>query len=270
MAAQVSYRAAGVVLRRTKLGETDLIVTVLADAPTQVRAVAKGARKPGAKLAGVVGLGSEVDLLLRRGRSLDIVTEGRLVASRDAAARGLEREAMMEAVLDTAADLTAEGEHDPRLLPLTSTALDAVVGCRDDLLPLAGAAFVLKAASMQGYRPVLGTCVSCGAPVDLDALPTARLSFEDGGVLCDACAGGSRGVRRDSWVLRWASRLVAIRYAELLALPPDVGNVRTGMATLELARQWVHHYPGVRPRALDFVFSLDYEEPARRACGKDR
>lgn len=270
MSAQVSYKASGVVLRRTKLGETDLIVTVLSDAPTQVRAIAKGARKPSAKLAGVVGLGSEVDFLLRRGRSLDIVTEGRLIASREAAARGLEREAMMEAILDTVADLTAEGEHDLRLLPLTTTALDAVVSCRDDLLALIGAAFVLKAASMQGYRPVLETCVACGEPLDLSALPTARLSFEDGGVVCDACADGLRGARRDSATLLWASRLISARFSDLLALPRDPGNARVGMTALELARQWIHHYPGVRPRALDFVFSLDYETLAQQACEKAR
>lgn len=90
MAGELSYRAHGVVLRRTKLGETDLVLTLLTDGSTQVRAVAKGARKPGAKLAGVAGLGNEVDLLLRRGRSLDIVTEGTLVVSRAGVAAELE------------------------------------------------------------------------------------------------------------------------------------------------------------------------------------
>ena len=74
------YRAQGLVLCRTKLGEADLIVTLLCDVGRQVRAVAKGARKPGSRLAGVVGAGNEVSLLLHEGRSLDVITEGRLTA----------------------------------------------------------------------------------------------------------------------------------------------------------------------------------------------
>ena len=70
-----SYRAHALVLRKTKLGETDAIVTLLAEDGRELRAVAKGLRKPGSKLGGVLEPFTEVSLLLHTGRSLDVVSE---------------------------------------------------------------------------------------------------------------------------------------------------------------------------------------------------
>ena len=255
MAAVSSYRARGIVLRRTKLGETDLIVTLLADTPTQLRAVAKGARKPGARLTGVVGLGNEVELQLHVGRSLDVITEGTLVASRADCVREFERASLMEVVLDVAAELTVEGEHDERMLPMTRAALGAVSIARTGLLAYVAAAYVFKAVSMQGFRPVFDACVACGAAVDPRAAETVRLSFEDGGVLCDDCADGMRGAMRKASTLAWASSLIRMTFAQITALPEAPDESSQGYEVLELAREWLHHYPGIRPRALEFVFS---------------
>ena len=51
MGGRRTYHVRACVLDRTKLGETDLILTLLADDGRQLRAVAKGARKPGGRLA---------------------------------------------------------------------------------------------------------------------------------------------------------------------------------------------------------------------------
>lgn len=44
--ASPTYRCNALVLKKTKLGESDLILTCLKDDGSQLRAVAKGARKP--------------------------------------------------------------------------------------------------------------------------------------------------------------------------------------------------------------------------------
>ena len=51
MAGSRTYRTKVLVLDKTKLKETDLILTLLDERGRQVRAVAKGARKPGGRLA---------------------------------------------------------------------------------------------------------------------------------------------------------------------------------------------------------------------------
>ena len=74
-----AYPLRALVLRKTKLGETDLILTLLSEDGRQVRAVAKGLRKPGSRFGGRLEPYSVVDLLLHTGRSLEVVTEARTV-----------------------------------------------------------------------------------------------------------------------------------------------------------------------------------------------
>ena len=62
MARGRARHTAGIVIDRTKLGESDLILTILEACGCQARAVAKGARKPGGKLAARVQLFCELDL----------------------------------------------------------------------------------------------------------------------------------------------------------------------------------------------------------------
>ena len=76
-----SYPARALVLRKTKLGETDTIVTLLASDGRQVRAVAKGLRKPGGRFGARLEPFAVADLLLHTGRSLDVITEARTVAT---------------------------------------------------------------------------------------------------------------------------------------------------------------------------------------------
>ena len=78
MARGRTRHTSAIVIDRTKLGESDLILTLLEADGSQGRAVAKGARKPGGKLAARVQLFCEDDLLLAVGRNLDVVAEAQL------------------------------------------------------------------------------------------------------------------------------------------------------------------------------------------------
>ncbi|HET6498620.1 MAG TPA: recombination protein O N-terminal domain-containing protein, partial [Coriobacteriia bacterium] len=74
-----AYRIRALVLRKTRLGEADIILTLLAGEGTIVRAVAKGMRKPTSRFAGRLEPGSVVDLLLAPGRTLEVVSDVRSV-----------------------------------------------------------------------------------------------------------------------------------------------------------------------------------------------
>ncbi len=254
-----TYRARGIVLKRTKLGETDLIVTFLSDASSQVRAVAKGARKPGSRLAGVVDLGNEVELLLRRGRGLDMVSEGKLVTSRASLALDYDRSSTVSVVLDCAAEFTVEGDYDPRLYALTSTALDAVARAENGRLSLVAAAYILKAAAMQGFRPALDDCVRCGEPIDYGAAAQkgrgVAFALREGGVVCDGCADVECGRSYSPALIGWVRALIRSRFSELLAIEPQPGEDELGRDLLQFASTWVGCFPGIRPRALQFVLT---------------
>ena len=70
-----AYPLRAIVLRKTKLGETDVILDLLAGDGRIVRAVAKGLRKPGSKFGGRLEPYSDVELLLHTGRTFEVIAE---------------------------------------------------------------------------------------------------------------------------------------------------------------------------------------------------
>ena len=78
MASRV-YQTAGIVIRRHKFGEADRLVTLFTADFGKVRAIAKGAMRPGSKLGGNVELLTHSQLMLARGRNLDIITQAQAI-----------------------------------------------------------------------------------------------------------------------------------------------------------------------------------------------
>ncbi len=131
------YRDAAVVLRVTKLGEADRIVTLLTRRTGRVRAVAKGVRRTRSRFGARLEPFSHVDLQLYAGRNLDIVTQAvTLDPFGPHLAADYPRYTAATAMAETAERLTAE-EREPslRLYLLLVSALRALaepVGGRAD------------------------------------------------------------------------------------------------------------------------------------------
>ncbi len=123
MAGSRTYRTKAIVLDKTKLKETDLILTLVDQTGRRVRVVAKGARKPGSRLAARCELCCEVDLLLAHGRSLDIVSQAELVAAPLGSQPSYELLMSASAVAEVARHCTYEDAEDPlRSLDIVSQA----------------------------------------------------------------------------------------------------------------------------------------------------
>jgi DNA repair protein RecO (recombination protein O) len=173
------------VLRKTKLGETDLIITGFSDEGRQVRAVAKGARRPGSRTGVHLELYSVARVLLHKGRSLDIVTEAEGLSGNERCRGDLLHSAAAAVVVELLDKVSMDGDTEPRLFPLALEALRCVGTVPDEGVALIAAATVLKTASQLGFRPSLRECVCCGAP-----LPTVG----DGAVTAAGAAAGASGV----------------------------------------------------------------------------
>ena len=162
-----TYSLQALVLRKTKLGETDLIVTLLAQDGRQVRAVAKGARKPNSSFASRLEIFSEVDLLLVCGKSLDIVKEAKLLNAHIGVREDMEHAAAAAPIVDLLTRLTQPDLESPRLYDLSASALEHVESCDATGTLAVCAAFMLKAFAFSGFRPSLNRCVMCGRPCRL-------------------------------------------------------------------------------------------------------
>src|SRR5919106_6112915 len=77
------YKDEGVVLKTTKLGEADRIITLLTRDHGKVQAVAKGVRKTKSRFGGRLEPFSHVQLMFYRGRNLDTITGVDIVESFD-------------------------------------------------------------------------------------------------------------------------------------------------------------------------------------------
>jgi DNA repair protein RecO (recombination protein O) len=245
-----AYPVKAMVLRKTKLGETDTILTLLADDGRQIRAVAKGLRKPGGRFGGRLEPYSVVELLLHTGRSLDVVTEAVTASTHAALREDFDRNAAAAVVADLLDKISLEGQTEPRLFALATTTLDVMQEAPADALPELVVAFLAKAMAMHGYRPALEECAECGG-----SLGDANLfSAASGGALCANCGSAdASAVRLGPAGRAWLERLLQARMAEIPALEMPPAAVADCFA---LMRAFVAYHLPARLKALDFYAGM--------------
>jgi DNA repair protein RecO (recombination protein O) len=208
------YRLRALSLKKTKLGESDLIVTLLAEDGCQVRAVAKGARKPGSRFGGRVEPFIVADFLLHTGRSLETVSDVEIVTAHAPLREDYDLAQAASVVADFLDKVSVECQAEERLFGLADATLGALETADTDTQLAIVVAFLLKGMAMHGYRPQFDACASCGAA----AGPEAPFSLELGGPLCDGC-GAEAGVAFLPEGARNALRaLMAARMAEVASL----------------------------------------------------
>lgn len=252
MAGSRTYRTKAIVLDKTKLKETDLILTLVGESGRQIRAVAKGARKPGSRLAARCELCCEVDVLFAHGRNLDIVSQADLIASPLGAQPSYELLTAASAVAEVAETCTYEDAEDPFVYAITRAVLAHLAAAASDALAqspahldLLVAAYIFKLLSHVGYRPDYSACVACGDP------SPGYFSAQAGGLLCASCASGVPGCEPvDANMARWLEGIVSMRFSELAIAPIDS---HTAAHVLGLAHLWAATHLECRLRALEFL-----------------
>ena len=239
-----SYKERCIVLKKTKLGEADLILTMLAQGGTQVKGVAKGARKPGNKRFGArLEPFSVVDLQLYPGRSLDTITEVRCVQSNSACREDLDRSSACSVIAELAAKVIADGEVDERVFPMMQAAFAQIGESDPSKAPVIAIAFAIKFVAMMGLRPALHECALCGDPVEY----VQCFDIEHGGVVCPSCLpAGSRDV--DVALGPWVDLLLGSTFAQLV----QVDGVPL-LPLLNFADRWVTEHLGIRLKTTSFM-----------------
>lgn len=241
-----SYSVRALVLRKTKLGETDVIVTLLAEDGRQLRAVAKGQRKPGSRYGGRLEPYCVVDLLVHEGRSLDVVTEAETVESHSALREDYDRSTAAAVVADILDKTAQEGQTEERVFGLASATLGAMADSPVESLLALVSGFIAKALAMQGYRPELEACACCAEEVT----GGRGFSLRAGGVICPACGEGDPSTvpfnqeGRELLHLLLRSTMREIASAEI--------DPRALRACFSLLRSFASYHLPTRLKALDF------------------
>jgi DNA repair protein RecO (recombination protein O) len=224
------YKEQGVVLRSSKLGEADKIVTVMTQGSGKVRAVAKGIRKTTSRFGARLEPFTHVSLMVYRGRgSLDTVSQAEILAPFMALRRDLGLFAAGETMLEAVDKVAEEHERNVRLFLLLLSGMRALEARPADPAAVAES-FLLKLLSLSGFHPSLTACAVCGRPsperfasaqggavcaddAEFDAGPASRAALEHLATLGSSGMLESGQVSTDSTVRR-ESRALLFGFAE--------------------------------------------------------
>jgi DNA repair protein RecO (recombination protein O) len=178
-----SYQTQGIVLRQTKLGEFDKIVTIYTPEFGKLRAVAKGACRPKSKLGGNVEPLTHSLMFLAKGRNLDIVTQSQTINGFLPLKNDLWRMGCGLYILELIDSFTVEGGENRLLFDLLLEILNQLSQPESNEIALRY--FELHLLHHLGYRPQLHRCVNC----DSSLKPTVNyFNLGKGGILCPHCS----------------------------------------------------------------------------------
>jgi DNA repair protein RecO (recombination protein O) len=144
--------------------------------------LAKGVRKPTSRKSGHVELFTYTQLLIAKGRDIDIVTQAETIDPFRLLRDDLLRLTYASYAAELVDRFTGEGIENRPLFDLLLSTLGWIERAGD--LDLMMRFFELQLLDRVGYRPQLHNCVQCGTEIK----PVANFfSPEAGGVLCPKC-----------------------------------------------------------------------------------
>ena len=169
-------------MRRRDLGEADRLLTIYTPNRGKLRVVAKGVRRPRSRKAGHLEPLTRAQLMLARGRELDIITQADAIELYPSLRDDLVRLGQASYAVEILDRFTVEEGDSYRLYDLLVNTLDRLAS--GDEASVALRHFELRMLDLVGYRPELFRCLSCGAEIR----PQDQFfSLALGGVLCPAC-----------------------------------------------------------------------------------
>jgi len=181
MAARV-YRTTGIIIKRYKFGEADRLLTIFTADCGKVRAIAKGAMRPGSKLGGNVELLAHSQLMLARGRNLDIVTQAQALDTFLPMRDSLELMSCGFYLSELVDSFTEENVEDRELYELFLDTLKWLSEQGDGERSLHF--FELRLLGHMGYSPQLQKCANCNRLIQPEA---NYYNPAQGGILCRDC-----------------------------------------------------------------------------------
>lgn len=250
MASQRTRRERAIVLKKTKLSEQDLILTLLVLSGEQLQVVAKGARKPGSRLAARTELFSETDFLVSAGRGpLGTVSEASIINPHASLRGDLDRVSAASVIIEIARMTCSEKSEDSFLYPICARALRACEELHDrSHLDLVVAAYVLKVMSHGGWRPELDACIACGDK------ERGYFSVRAGGVICSSCVRDVQDAEPvGSAALAWLMYLIGATFDDLIAIEVSKQDANW---LLRIAYSWAVTHLETRLQSFEFYLGV--------------
>ncbi len=177
-----TYQTEAIIIKKTKLGEADRILTLYTPGMGKILAKAKGVRRPRSKLAGHLELLTHSTVSLARGRSLDTIIGSQTINSFLPLKSDLELTSYALYVIELINQFNAEHIENRPLFRLLLETMQQLCQTGDSELLLRY--FELHLLNEVGYRPWLQECVACHQLLK----PIINYFCSSaGGILCPDC-----------------------------------------------------------------------------------
>ena len=173
-------KTSGVVIRRTKVKDNDLMLTIFTKDMGVIRASARGARGFKNKLSAGTALFAYSEFLLYPGRELYKVNSCELIESFYSLTSNIERLAFATYIADLTGYVIQEEAGTERLLSLFLNTFYLFARWGGELRTVK-CVYELKLLEFLGFGPCVTECVACGGE------ETTFFSPAEGGALCADC-----------------------------------------------------------------------------------
>lgn len=212
-----TQRVEGIVLKHADFGEADRMITLFTLQEGKLRAIAKGARKPGSRKGGHLEPFTRVSLLLGRGREIPVVEQAEALELNTALSSNLEALGYAAYVVELVDKFNGDHDENRGVYRLTRDTLQHLAAGED--LQLTVRFFEVALLDQMGFRPQLQHCAHCGKEIQPE---DQYFSFELGGVLCPGCGRrqqtASRPLPISLGALKVLRHLQRNRYAQIRGL----------------------------------------------------
>ena len=182
MTNQRNYQTEAIIIKKTRLGEADSILTLYTPHLGKIQGFAKSLRKTKSKMAGHLELLTHSMVTLARGRNLDTITGSQTITSFLPLKTNLELTSYALYVIELVNQFTVERVENYALFQLVLETLDRL--CQANNKDLVLRSFEMHLLDSVGYRPQLQQCLACRValqPTDNSFCATV------GGMLCPDC-----------------------------------------------------------------------------------
>ncbi len=178
-----TYQTEAIIIKKTKLGEADRILTLYTPHSGKIQAKARGVRRPRSKLSGHLELLTHSQVSLARGRTLDTITGSQTISSFLPLKSDLWLTSCALYVTELVNQFTPDHVENQPLFRLLLATMGQLCAANNKELILRY--FELQLLNEVGYRPQLRQCVSCQKTLE----PVVN-SFCPGvgGMLCPNCS----------------------------------------------------------------------------------
>ena len=185
--AKGTYSTDTITIRKTRLSDSDLILTFITSDRGLVRAVAKSARRPGNTFSNRLDLFNVGRVTCAKCKNLDIIRECRLVETFPNIRESFELQSIASSIVELVWRCTFDGNVNDNLFDFLIKTLEFLESesCNPYMLQSAA---IIKLLAMEGLCPTLNKCAKCGTSIQLDRSENLQFSYSEGGVLCKKCA----------------------------------------------------------------------------------